>query len=192
MIFYFSIIVLFDLTCVHCGQAGYGEVCTNPPKCRNCGSDHPSSSVKCYYYILEQETITLQIREKLSYWEAKNTATNKMIKSPTSYASVVAAVPQRPQPQEQLSLGQQQQLYQRLQQSQQIFKPPQPFKSLVVIWNQVPANFTETIEVYQQFSKKVSTTSRIIIFITIDNNNSVKHTIRSDTNMDLISSPRAN
>ena len=53
-----------------------------------------------------------------------------MIKSTTSYSSVVTAAPQRPEPQEKQSLGQQQQHYQRLPQPQQIFQPPQPFKPL--------------------------------------------------------------
>ena len=78
-------------TCVQCGQDEHGNNCSNLVKCKNCNSDHPPSSTDCCYYQLERETLTIQTRSKTSYWEAKNAATNKMVKPTVLYASVTAA-----------------------------------------------------------------------------------------------------
>jgi len=76
-------------TCVKCGEAAHDE-CPNESKCKNCNENHPASSTACFYYKLETETLTIQTREKCSYWEAKSAATKKMV-NPT-YASTTSGV----------------------------------------------------------------------------------------------------
>ena len=74
--------------CVRCGEVCHSQQ-WDKPKCRNCGEDHPASSIDCFYYKLEQETITIKTREKISYSEAKKIATERMVKPQKSYAATV-------------------------------------------------------------------------------------------------------
>jgi len=81
-------------TCVNCGEGTHEGECTNETKCRNCESnDHDAASTSCFYYKLEQETIILQVREKIRYWDARNTAMSRMIKAENSHAAVVGRGP---------------------------------------------------------------------------------------------------
>ena len=78
--------------CVRCGEAKHGERCEEVPKCSNCSEQHPASSRDCFYYQLEQETLTVQTREKISYSEAKRRATDCLVKPESSYANIVSNV----------------------------------------------------------------------------------------------------
>ena len=78
------------MTCVKCEKVGHKDYCTNPLKCKNCNTIHPASSTDSFYYQLEQEMLTLKTSNKISYWESKKIATNKMIKPTNTYAPVVA------------------------------------------------------------------------------------------------------
>ena len=56
----------------------HGTTCNRPPMCSNCQMDHPAVSEDCFYFKLETETLKLQFREKLGYWEAKKKATESL------------------------------------------------------------------------------------------------------------------
>ena len=75
--------------CVTCGLTSHGIPCENDPKCSNCSESHPASSRDCFYYNLEQDTITLQTREKMSYAEAKRKSMDKFLSPGKSYAGAV-------------------------------------------------------------------------------------------------------
>ena len=76
--------------CVRCGEEYHTQQCERPPKCKNCGENHPASSTDCFYYKLEQEAIKIKTREKVSFAEARKKATEKMINPTTSYAAITA------------------------------------------------------------------------------------------------------
>ena len=82
-------------TCPRCGLAAHEDTCDREPKCANCEGDHPASSRDCFYYQLEQETLTYQTRNRLSYGEAKGVIRQKYLKPVTSYASVVQNQPKQ-------------------------------------------------------------------------------------------------
>ena len=74
--------------CVNCGLNSHGDGCVSVTKCHNCGEAHPASSRDCFYYKLEQETVTVQTRERISYLEAKKCTTDKVLRPTQSYAYV--------------------------------------------------------------------------------------------------------
>ena len=59
--------------CVNCGESQHGTECHSPPHCVNC-DEHPASDKTCFYYRFEKEILTINIREKVRYSEAKKTA----------------------------------------------------------------------------------------------------------------------
>ena len=74
--------------CYRCEEQSHGNACERPVKCPNCSGNHPSTSHECFYFSLEKETLTIQIREKLPYPRAKRLATEKLIRSTSTYASI--------------------------------------------------------------------------------------------------------
>ena len=55
------------------------ESCERTAKRINCGEEHPASRV-CFHHNLEQETLQIQTKERLSYSEAKLIAKEKCLK----------------------------------------------------------------------------------------------------------------
>lgn len=79
-----------DEICNNCGCNAHEEQCDQPPRCSNCGRQHKSSDQNCFYYKLEQETLTIQTKERVSYGQAKRVARSNLgNNSDSTYASVV-------------------------------------------------------------------------------------------------------
>ena len=87
-------------TCVRCGLDGHGE-CDRDPRCSNCKGPHPASDRVCDDYWVEQEALTLQARNRISYREAKRITNKKngkedeynARKEKDTYASRLRSVP---------------------------------------------------------------------------------------------------
>ena len=61
--------------CVTCSLEHQSDGrCTRPPKCANCGEDHPASFKKCKQYLIEKETLRLTTQEGLPYQQARQRA----------------------------------------------------------------------------------------------------------------------
>ena len=60
--------------CMNCAQTYHGSNCENDSKCSNCAEPHPASTITCVFAKLEQETLKIQCREKLSYFDSKRKA----------------------------------------------------------------------------------------------------------------------
>ncbi|GFX96319.1 uncharacterized protein TNCV_2292071 [Trichonephila clavipes] len=80
-------------TCARCGAVGHdsGE-CNGPEKCVNCKGDHPSYSRSCSTWNLEKEIITVKIKNRLTYPEARLAVTNRTPIQGLSYAAVAKKV----------------------------------------------------------------------------------------------------
>ena len=75
--------------CFRCGMGFHEGLCEGEPKCANCEGDHPATSKDCFYYKLEQETLILQTRNRISYGEAKRAVKQKYAKPVATYSSVL-------------------------------------------------------------------------------------------------------
>lgn len=73
--------------CANCGEVSHPPPCTNPSKCSNCDGSHPASSQNCFYYTLEQEILTTQAKDRLSYRDAKRSVTSRFVRPNQSFAS---------------------------------------------------------------------------------------------------------
>lgn len=78
-----------NAVCMNCADDFHGKECNRPPKCANCNEQRPAASRDCFYYRLEEETLHIKYKEKLSYREAKEKATERFIKPGTTYSSIV-------------------------------------------------------------------------------------------------------
>ncbi|GFT33193.1 probable RNA-directed DNA polymerase from transposon X-element [Trichonephila clavipes] len=80
-------------TCARCGAVGHdsGE-CNGPEKCVNCKGDHPSYSRSCSTWNLDKEIITVKIKNRLTYPEARLAVTNRTPIQGLSYAAVAKKV----------------------------------------------------------------------------------------------------
>ena len=75
--------------CVRCNLEAHEERCDREPMCSNCGHGHPASSRDCFYYNLEQETLRIQTKERVSYVEAKRAARDSLLKpNSRTYADI--------------------------------------------------------------------------------------------------------
>ncbi|GBL79781.1 hypothetical protein AVEN_21092-1 [Araneus ventricosus] len=78
------------LTCARCAEVGHESTdCTRTEKCVNCKGEHTSFSRNCFAWGQEKEIISMKIKNRISYQEAR-----KLIKSrtPTPGNSYVSAV----------------------------------------------------------------------------------------------------
>ncbi|GBN46430.1 hypothetical protein AVEN_21599-1 [Araneus ventricosus] len=78
------------LTCARCAEVGHESTdCTRTEKCVNCKGEHTSFSWNCFAWKQEEEIISMKIKNRISYQEAR-----KVIKSrtPTPENSYVSAV----------------------------------------------------------------------------------------------------
>ncbi|GBN55113.1 hypothetical protein AVEN_10514-1, partial [Araneus ventricosus] len=78
------------LTCARCAEVGHESTdCTRTEKCVNCKGEHTSFSRNCFAWKQEKEIISMKIKNRISYQEAR-----KLIKSrtPTPGNSYVSAV----------------------------------------------------------------------------------------------------
>lgn len=75
--------------CQNCGEEVHGSPCNRPPKCCNCKQPHSAASRDCYTYIFEEEVLSTQVRERLTYPEAKRIVSSRFIKPTRSFARVV-------------------------------------------------------------------------------------------------------
>ncbi|GFT92371.1 putative RNA-directed DNA polymerase from transposon X-element [Trichonephila clavipes] len=80
-------------TCARCGEVGHdsGE-CNSQEKCINCKGDHPSYSRSCNTWKLEKEIITVKIKNRLTYPEARLAVTNRTSIQGFSYAAVAKTI----------------------------------------------------------------------------------------------------
>ena len=83
--------------CANCGLPAHDDEspCSRPPKCVNCGGDHPAFKPTCPVWITETEICRVKVTNRLSYPEAK-----KLVKSRpsqpipgTSYSAVLRSKP---------------------------------------------------------------------------------------------------
>ena len=80
-----------DNICVNCGEQGHEAPCLKGPHCSNCQDSHKASSQSCFYYKLEEKALTIQVKQKLTYWESKSMATDILTKP--SYAHPTRSSP---------------------------------------------------------------------------------------------------
>jgi len=81
-------------TCINCAELYHGADCSNDPCCANCGDGHSATSKNCFYYKVEEETLGIQYKEKLSYRESKQKALKMMINTKT-FSSVATIEPNK-------------------------------------------------------------------------------------------------
>ena len=87
--------------CVWCVQEltpedRHSPRCTKVQMCANCQGSHPSSSKDCIYYLIDEDILTIQTRNKLPYFEAKRRAQAAAlgsVRSTSSYSSVLQGRP---------------------------------------------------------------------------------------------------
>jgi len=75
--------------CANCGKDAHGQPCLKPTICPNCGEKHTASSQQCFYYKLEQEALATQVKDQISYGEAKKIATARFIRPNKTFADVL-------------------------------------------------------------------------------------------------------
>ncbi|GFU38121.1 uncharacterized protein TNCV_4328311 [Trichonephila clavipes] len=80
-------------TCARCSEVGHdsGE-CNGQEKCINCKGDHPSYSRSCNTWKLEKEIITVKIKNRLTYPEARLAVTNRTPIQGFSYVAVAKKI----------------------------------------------------------------------------------------------------
>ena len=79
--------------CMRCAGPYHGRECNNTVKCPNCSQNHQASSTQCYYFKLEQETLKIQYKERLNYFDSKRKASRNLNES---YAAVTQRSPEMP------------------------------------------------------------------------------------------------
>ena len=60
-----------DGICYNYSERTHDLPCTRPQKCSNCDQPHSANYNKCFYFTLEQEILTTEVKEKISYADAK-------------------------------------------------------------------------------------------------------------------------
>jgi hypothetical protein len=75
--------------CPRCSEDAHDLPCLRPARCPNCGDPHEASSPDCYHYKLEQETLSIQVKQKLMYRDAKRQASAIVPRPGTTYASIL-------------------------------------------------------------------------------------------------------
>ncbi|GFT91689.1 putative RNA-directed DNA polymerase from transposon X-element [Trichonephila clavipes] len=80
-------------TRARCGEVGHdsGE-CNGQEKCINCKGDYPSYSRSCNTWKLEKEIITVKIKNRLTYPEARLAVTNRTPIQGFSYVAVAKKI----------------------------------------------------------------------------------------------------
>ena len=73
---------------MNCWDEVHSRDCARPSKCANCKGQHPSISKECFYYRLEVENLHIKYKEKVSYRESKEKATDKFITPGVTYAAI--------------------------------------------------------------------------------------------------------
>ncbi|GFQ91344.1 uncharacterized protein TNCT_420781 [Trichonephila clavata] len=80
-------------TCARCSEVGHDSAeCTGQEKCINCKGDHPSYSRSCKTWTLEKEIISVKIKNKLTYPEARLAVTNRTPIQGLSYAAAAKKI----------------------------------------------------------------------------------------------------
>ena len=83
-----------ETICSNCGNSAHGE-CNMSPKCINCGGDHPVFATDCPTYRYEEEIIATQIRENITFKEAKSLVSQRYVRPRRAFSEIV----QQQQPQ---------------------------------------------------------------------------------------------
>ena len=73
---------------MNCKDDFHGRDCVWPSKCANCDEQHHSICKECFYYRFEEETLRIKYKEKVSYCEANEKATDKFIAPGVRYAAI--------------------------------------------------------------------------------------------------------
>lgn len=72
--------------CFNCSEEAHELPCERSPKCINCGDPHPASSRNCHIYKIEEETLATQVKERITYGEARRLVKDRFVKPQTTYA----------------------------------------------------------------------------------------------------------
>ena len=75
--------------CYNCAQEQHDLPCTRPALCANCSGTHPASSPNCPLFVLEEEILATQARERCSYIEAKRTVQSRNPRGTRTYSEAV-------------------------------------------------------------------------------------------------------
>ena len=78
-----------DGICYNCSEITHDLPSTRPTKCPNCDQPHSANYNKCFYFRLEQEILTTQVKENISYADTKKKVNNKYAKPDQSYSAAV-------------------------------------------------------------------------------------------------------
>ena len=82
---------------VICGLASHeGAECTWPPTCANCEGLHPADARVCDGYNLEKEVITINVKERVPFREAKERAMALYVRPGVPFTAVLAQTTWRP------------------------------------------------------------------------------------------------
>ena len=82
-------------TCQNCGEDEHGTGCNTQGKCANCLEAHPSASRDCYYYKFENEVLSIQAKERVSYPDAKRQVSTRYVTPNKTYTAGQTPVHQR-------------------------------------------------------------------------------------------------
>lgn len=77
--------------CPKCAAPKHEGECVSPIKCSNCNQDHPSYDKKCFHYQKEQEILSTQAREQITFIEARKIVNDRYVKQNRTFAAVTAA-----------------------------------------------------------------------------------------------------
>ena len=79
-----------EMASYNCSEPTHDLPCTRPTKCPNCDQPHSADYNECFYFTLDQEILTTQIEEKISYADAKKNVNNRFVKPDLSYSAAVS------------------------------------------------------------------------------------------------------
>lgn len=76
--------------CVDCGLQSHNDSpCQRPPNCVNCGGAHPANNKTCDRFLLEKEILSIKVKEKLSFKEARVIAMAGYVRPGVSFATAL-------------------------------------------------------------------------------------------------------
>lgn len=72
--------------CFNCAEETHELPCNRPANCPNCEEAHPATYISCVAYKMEAEILATQVKERITYGEAKKQVRDRFVKPQTSFA----------------------------------------------------------------------------------------------------------
>ena len=72
--------------CANCAEEQHELPCDKPARCSNCDDAHPSSSNNCRAYKMEEEVLSTQVKERITYGEARRQVRTRYVRPRITFA----------------------------------------------------------------------------------------------------------